>query len=62
MYTIPQNDAAFEKAIKVIDSCKKHTHINCATNYISLYFNKTKDIDGFRKLVERLNNQIGEIK
>jgi hypothetical protein len=56
-----ENAIAFEKAVKVIDSCTTDGHVDAAKNYIMLFFKKTKDIVLFKDLLEKLNDKIEQI-
>jgi len=51
------NQEIEQKVIRVIESCTTVDHIEAATKYVVLFFNRTNDVSLFRELIGRLNAQ-----
>lgn len=52
----------FNKALRVIVSCSTSDHTEAAQRYAMLYFNRTRDIDNLRILIEELNRKIESLQ
>lgn len=46
----PEQLAAEEKAVTVIESCENHKHFNSARNYIDLFHKKFQDTEAYTRL------------
>jgi hypothetical protein len=47
-----------KKCLAVVNSCTDKKQLDAAQKYIELYFNRTKNIEGFRFLITALNSKI----
>jgi len=54
---ILKNIESYEKAKRVIDSCKNENHINAAENYCVLYYQQFEDFVHYRLLLNRLDDK-----
>ena len=45
------------KAMAVVDSCVSQQQLDSAQKYVELFFAKTGDINGFRTLIDALNQK-----
>jgi polyhydroxyalkanoate synthesis regulator phasin len=52
----------FEKCLRVVKSCTTESQCDTAQKYVMLFFNRTKDFDDLRSLVDELNKQIDAIQ
>lgn len=50
----PNKYDAFTKAMKVIESCKTHYHLEAAQLYINLFNKMYRDIYLYRKLIDNI--------
>jgi hypothetical protein len=47
-----------KKATRVITSCTNREQLNTAQKYAELFFERTRDIENFRKLVIEINKMV----
>ena len=49
------------KAINVISSCETRAQLEVSEKYIELFFNRTRDLNFFRYLIEKINEKLEEL-
>jgi hypothetical protein len=56
------DNASYNKCIKVIDSCETIEHLDVGKTFIDYYYERNIDTEGYTKLLYRWRNKFIEIQ